>query len=91
MWRRNDVAALLRSSPRTRTVPAVGRVSEATMRISVVLPAPLGPKRVKNSPSATAQVHASQRHLMAKGLGHFLHLDHRRGCFGHDWSDLMAM
>jgi hypothetical protein len=34
------------------TVPEVGRESPASMLMSVVLPAPFGPSRPKNSPSS---------------------------------------
>src|SRR5690606_37185156 len=37
----------------TRTVPALARTRPAMVEISVVLPAPLGPSRPKNSPSWT--------------------------------------
>src|SRR5665213_569596 len=36
-----------------RTLPRSARVSPARMEISVVLPAPLGPRSPKNSPGAT--------------------------------------
>src|SRR5512143_630541 len=39
-----------------RVVPASARVSPAAMEISVVLPAPFGPSRPKNSPGATAKL-----------------------------------
>jgi hypothetical protein len=42
-----------RSTPHTRTSPALGLTSELTTPISVDLPAPLGPSRAKKSPSAT--------------------------------------
>jgi hypothetical protein len=40
----------------TRAVPASARASPAMTLISVVLPAPLGPSRPKNSPSSTQSV-----------------------------------
>src|SRR5216684_8962746 len=44
------------SCPATRAVPEVGGVSVVSMRISVVLPAPLGPSRPKISPSVTSKL-----------------------------------
>jgi hypothetical protein len=41
-------------SPSTRTVPASGWRSPSTSSSTVVLPAPLGPRMPKNSPSATS-------------------------------------
>src|SRR2546423_732713 len=38
-----------------RAVPRSARVSPARIEISVVLPAPLGPSRPKNSPSSTSR------------------------------------
>jgi hypothetical protein len=43
------------SKPLTRTVPAVGDRSVATVLIVVVLPAPFGPRKPKNSPSGTVR------------------------------------
>src|SRR5574342_226495 len=39
----------------TRAQPSVARVSPATMLMSVVLPAPLGPRSAKISPARTAR------------------------------------
>src|ERR1700754_4285992 len=39
-----------------RTVPASGRSKPAMQRSVVVLPQPLGPSRVKNSPSGTSKL-----------------------------------
>ena len=44
------------SKPLTSAVPAVGGSSVASIRISVDLPAPLGPSRPKISPSSTAKL-----------------------------------
>jgi len=42
-----------RSSPSTRTVPAVGDSSPTMQRIVVVSPAPLGPRKPNTSPAST--------------------------------------
>ena len=44
------------SSPKIVACPAVGRSSPRSVRIVVVLPAPLGPRNPKTSPSSTANV-----------------------------------
>lgn len=41
------------SMPASVTVPSVGRDSVASMRRSVVLPAPLGPNTERNAPSGS--------------------------------------
>src|SRR5688572_33309008 len=43
------------SYPNTLTDPAVLLTSEVTTPISVVLPAPLGPRRAKKSPCSTSR------------------------------------
>ena len=43
------------SSPKMRTLPSSGTSRPATMRSTVVLPHPLGPSRVTNSPSPMAR------------------------------------
>src|SRR3990170_3474971 len=50
---RTEAACRGRSYPATRTLPMLGRASEARMRRRVVLPAPLGPSRATNSPRST--------------------------------------
>src|SRR5579859_3682778 len=44
---------LVISSPSSRILPALGVSNPATMRSIVVLPHPLGPSKVKNSPCST--------------------------------------
>ena len=46
--------SLFTSMPKTVTVPLVGGMKQEMMRITVVLPAPLGPRKPKHSPSAMA-------------------------------------
>src|SRR5213079_383620 len=48
--------SLITSNPLISAVPAVGCSSVTSMRISVDLPAPLGPSRPKISPSSTAKL-----------------------------------
>jgi hypothetical protein len=59
--------------------PASGRTSPASAEISVVLPAPLGPSRPKNSP-LDFQVDPIQRLDTAKAFGDLLNADRS----GHD-------
>src|SRR5215472_2017591 len=44
------------SKPATRPWPDVGRISVVSIRLSVVLPAPLGPSRPKSSPRRTSKL-----------------------------------
>src|SRR5512135_3652342 len=44
------------SKPATNPCPAVGTISVVSMRLSVVLPAPLGPSRPNNSPRRTSKL-----------------------------------
>src|SRR5216684_5963852 len=44
-----------RSNPNTRTRPLSGRASPTSIRIVVVLPAPLGPRKPKTSPAASSK------------------------------------
>src|SRR5437667_1083321 len=53
---RTSSASRTMSKPLTRAVPAVGGSSVVSIRISVDLPAPLGPRRPKISPSPTAKL-----------------------------------
>ena len=53
--RRTCFGCLATSMPTTCSVPAVGRVSVAIVRISVVLPAPLGPSTASTLPDGTAR------------------------------------
>ena len=64
-----------RRGPRTRAVPAVGGVSVVSMRISVVLPAPLGPSRPKISPCSTVKADVVHGHEIAEALGQFVDFD----------------
>ena len=50
-----SVSSRSMSWPNTETVPPVLLTSEVTMPMVVVLPAPLGPSRAKNSPSSTSR------------------------------------
>src|SRR5439155_3225328 len=54
-WRTPSACRTM-SKPLTSAVPAVGGSSVTSMRISVDLPAPLGPSSPKISPSSTAKV-----------------------------------
>ena len=60
---------------RSRSAPASGRSRPATSRSVVVLPAPVGPSRTTNSPSAMVKVEAVDRARVAEGLGHAVEAD----------------
>ena len=72
-----------------RGLPAVGGSSVASIRSVVVLPAPLGPRKPKTSPAATAQVDAAhgldrllalaERSAQAAGLDNVVHGRASRG------------
>ncbi len=47
------------SIPRISTLPAVGVISPSIMRMVVVLPAPLGPRKPKISPRRTSTLRLS--------------------------------
>src|SRR4051812_24767528 len=51
---RARASALPTGSPKIATEPALGATRPTTHRISVVLPAPFGPRRPRISPSATS-------------------------------------
>ena len=55
MMRRICLVWTATSKPKTRAVPDVGRSSVVKILMSVVLPAPFGPSRPKNSPGATSR------------------------------------
>ena len=61
MRRARAVVARRRRGPGCARVPRSARARPARMEISVVLPAPLGPSRPKNSPSSTARLDAGER------------------------------
>jgi len=50
------------------TSPEEGLLSVPRMRMSVVLPAPLGPKMVRNSPWDTSRLTSRRAHLAPKRL-----------------------
>jgi hypothetical protein len=52
--RRTPSACFATSNPATRPMPLVGGSSVVSMRISVDLPAPLGPSKPNTSPGCTA-------------------------------------
>src|SRR5579859_541009 len=54
------------SSPSSRTVPALGVSKPAIMRRIVVLPQPLGPSKVRNSPRSTLRLICSTAALRPK-------------------------
>ena len=62
--------------PATRSVPAVGRVSVAIVRISVVLPAPLGPSTASTWPDGHGEIQAGERLDVAEVLLEPFGLDH---------------
>jgi hypothetical protein len=68
--------------PITRKRPASGRTSPARAEISVVLPAPLGPSRPKNSPGHF-EIDSIQCLDTAKALGDLLNAD--RGGHSGTW------
>ena len=49
-------SSLATSSPRTRTVPAVGATSRFTRRINVDLPEPDGPTSTQSAPASTSRL-----------------------------------
>ena len=56
------------SRSRIRILPAVGRSRVAQRRSSVVLPAPLGPKRATAAPRSADQVTSSRASVLPKRL-----------------------
>jgi hypothetical protein len=56
MARRTSSDCVTTSKPSTSAVPDVGWMSVVIMRMSVDLPAPLGPSNPKISPSGTAKL-----------------------------------
>src|ERR1700730_8188591 len=54
--RRTSSCCLTTSKPLTRALPEVGSSSVVSMRMSVDLPAPFGPRRPNTSPSSTSKV-----------------------------------
>ncbi len=55
MERRTESASRTTSCPATRAVPSVGRNRVVSIRTMVDLPAPLGPRNPKISPSSTTR------------------------------------
>jgi 2-oxo-4-hydroxy-4-carboxy-5-ureidoimidazoline decarboxylase len=55
-WRRTLTAWLFSGQPPIVTLPDVGESNVATIRSRVLLPAPLGPTRVTNSPGRTCKL-----------------------------------
>src|SRR5712691_3889656 len=53
-WRRTALASRTMSWPAMRTLPEVGASVVVRIEIVVVLPAPSGPRRAKNSPASTS-------------------------------------
>ena len=58
MIRRICLVSVATSKPKTLAVPSLGRSSVVRILMSVVLPAPFGPSRPKNSPGSTVEVDA---------------------------------
>src|SRR5437867_3945551 len=56
------------SSPDSRTCPASGSTSPATMRSTVLLPHPEGPRRERNSPGAASRDTSSTATTAPKDL-----------------------
>src|SRR5205085_11458898 len=54
--RRTEAGSLRTSTPAIRTPPDVGTSVVVRMEMVVVLPAPLGPRRAKNSPAPTPKL-----------------------------------
>src|SRR5262245_52150114 len=65
---REPGGACVTSRPSIRIAPASGRSSPATSRSVVVLPAPLGPSRTMNSPSAMASERSETASVVPKRL-----------------------
>ena len=80
-----SAAARSRGSRRRRRgrararVPRSARVRPARIEISVVLPAPFGPSRPKNSPSLDGEVDAGQRLHAAEAAGDVVDFDGEHG------------
>ena len=55
MIRRSCLVWVATSNPKTLAVPSLGRSSVVRILMSVVLPAPFGPSRPKNSPGSTSR------------------------------------
>ena len=78
--------------PKTRARPHVGRMWSSSVRIVVVLPAPLGPRKPKASPSSTSRSTSTMPAMRPVGLGELLGLDDGRhgtvlrvGQSNHSW------
>ena len=75
--RRTCFGSWATSMPTTRSVPAVGRVSVAIVRMSVVLPAPFGPRTASTLPGRDREVQPGERLDVAEVLREALGLDHQ--------------
>ena len=60
------------SLPATTILPAVGSSKPATMRSTVVLPQPDGPRNETNSPGSTSRLKSCDHGGGAEGLSHML-------------------
>ena len=58
-WRSRVPVACVNVTPSMATDPSVGAISPASIRIAVVLPAPLGPTSARISERATSNVTSS--------------------------------
>jgi hypothetical protein len=67
--RRAWAYALTTSFPMTVTRPPVARASPASTLIRVVLPAPLGPSRPKNSPASMSKLTQSSARSVPRAAG----------------------
>ncbi len=64
------------SKPSTVTVPLVAGMKPVMMRMVVVLPAPLGPRKPRISPLARGERDVADRGEVAVALGQVANLDH---------------
>ena len=72
------------SMPSTRSSPAVTGDMHAIMRIVLVLPAPLGPRKPNDSPGRDLEVDAVDGREVAEPLGQRAGMEHRGGvALGH--------
>ncbi len=65
------------SAPSIRISPSLGCSKPATIRSVVVLPQPLGPSRVKNSPEAELEAEVVDGDEVTEALAHAPKLDAR--------------
>ena len=81
---------LAASMPTTRTVPAVGSTRPASVRSSVVLPAPFGPSSAWISPGAHREVDAGDRDPLTEAALQAAHVDRRSTVTSHEADDRRA-